>query len=302
MSVNVDRVYQTVLSIVHKEGGKYLLPNGQSYITPQEFNLLANQAQIEVFESYFSDLAFHLERVSEKSRNDDDYADTIKNLQEKIRAFDTQSPAIVEDPVPLRNIVGTVVNPYQAVNVAGTIYQNIAGDVLNDNVGEVITLAADTDFEDTDNWRVLEDNVADRFRYPSDMYRLGRVLVNKIIVDEVGNKEWSYVCQSPLTAPTRKQPIYIRTNGGVLISPRVLDVEDHVTMIYTRTPATVQWTGSPLNGQFVQRDSTNFELHPSDFPELVVKILSYVGILITKPEVSQFAETQEAALDQEQKI
>ena len=47
MAVNVDTVYQRVLALANKEQ--------RGYITPQEFNLLANQAQIEIFESYFYD-------------------------------------------------------------------------------------------------------------------------------------------------------------------------------------------------------------------------------------------------------
>ena len=43
--VRVDDVYQKVLAIANKEQ--------RGYITPQEFNLLANQAQMSIFESYF---------------------------------------------------------------------------------------------------------------------------------------------------------------------------------------------------------------------------------------------------------
>ena len=48
MAVNVDTVYQRVLTIANKEQ--------RGYITPQEFNLLANQAQLEIFEQYFYDI------------------------------------------------------------------------------------------------------------------------------------------------------------------------------------------------------------------------------------------------------
>ena len=48
MAVNIDTVYQRVLAIANKEQ--------RGYITPQEFNLLANQAQMEVFEEYFYDI------------------------------------------------------------------------------------------------------------------------------------------------------------------------------------------------------------------------------------------------------
>ena len=45
MAVSVDTVYQRVLALANKEQ--------RGYITPQEFNLLANQAQMSLFESYF---------------------------------------------------------------------------------------------------------------------------------------------------------------------------------------------------------------------------------------------------------
>ena len=45
MAVSVDTVYQRVLALANKEQ--------RGYITPQEYNLLANQAQMDIFESYF---------------------------------------------------------------------------------------------------------------------------------------------------------------------------------------------------------------------------------------------------------
>ena len=47
MAVNVNTVYQRVLALANKEQ--------RGYITPQEFNILANQAQLEIFEQYFYD-------------------------------------------------------------------------------------------------------------------------------------------------------------------------------------------------------------------------------------------------------
>ena len=45
MAVSVDTVYQRVLAIANKEQ--------RGYITPQEFNLFANQAQMDIFLSIF---------------------------------------------------------------------------------------------------------------------------------------------------------------------------------------------------------------------------------------------------------
>ena len=46
--INVDTVYQTVQALANKEQ--------RGYITPQEFNLLANQIQSDMFEQYLYDL------------------------------------------------------------------------------------------------------------------------------------------------------------------------------------------------------------------------------------------------------
>jgi|21_taG_2_1085346.scaffolds.fasta_scaffold04188_3 hypothetical protein len=48
MAVSIDRVYQKVLALANKEQ--------RGYITPQEFNLFADHAQMEIFEQYFYDL------------------------------------------------------------------------------------------------------------------------------------------------------------------------------------------------------------------------------------------------------
>ena len=48
MAVNIDTVYQRVLVLANKEQ--------RGYITPQEFNLLANQAQQNLFEQYIYNL------------------------------------------------------------------------------------------------------------------------------------------------------------------------------------------------------------------------------------------------------
>ena len=48
MAVSINSVYQKVMALANKEQ--------RGFITPQEFNLLANQAQQDIFEQYFYDL------------------------------------------------------------------------------------------------------------------------------------------------------------------------------------------------------------------------------------------------------
>jgi hypothetical protein len=82
MSVNVNTVYSRVLAIMNKEQ--------RGYITPQEFNIFANQAQMDIFEQYFYDLNQFLRLPG----NSTSHADMVDILNEKIGIF-TKSANLV---------------------------------------------------------------------------------------------------------------------------------------------------------------------------------------------------------------
>jgi len=84
--VNVDTVYKTVLYILNKEQ--------RGYITPDEFNRLGTQVQREIFEQYFEELNQHL-RIPQ---TDSEYANRIKNLEEKIDVFKKYDDATYVGP------------------------------------------------------------------------------------------------------------------------------------------------------------------------------------------------------------
>ena len=75
MAINVNQVYKTVLLILNKEQ--------RGYITPNEFNKIATQVQLEIFENYSEDLN-QLIRVPQ---TDTDYADRVSNVDEKLSIF-----------------------------------------------------------------------------------------------------------------------------------------------------------------------------------------------------------------------
>jgi hypothetical protein len=77
--ISVDTVYQKVLSIVNKEN--------RGYITPQEFNLFADQSQLEIFEQYVFDLNQYM-RLKE---NNTEYANLYKTIDEKLSRFKTEA-------------------------------------------------------------------------------------------------------------------------------------------------------------------------------------------------------------------
>ena len=75
MAVNINTVYQRVLAIANKE------QNG--YITPQEFNTFANQAQMEIFEQYFYDI----NQFGRLHGNSTEYSDMLNIINEKLLPF-----------------------------------------------------------------------------------------------------------------------------------------------------------------------------------------------------------------------
>jgi len=78
-NINIDTVYQKVLSLANKEQ--------RGYITPQEFNLFADQAQLEIFEQYFYDL----NQFSRSNRSSEEYANITKFIEEKLSRFKLMS-------------------------------------------------------------------------------------------------------------------------------------------------------------------------------------------------------------------
>ena len=65
MAIGVNDVYQTVLTILNKEQ--------RGYMTPFEFNKIAAQVQLEIFERYFEDI----NQQARVPQSDVDYADRL---------------------------------------------------------------------------------------------------------------------------------------------------------------------------------------------------------------------------------
>jgi len=112
MAINVNTVYQTVLMILNKEQ--------RGYMTPTEFNTVATQVQLEIFEKYFDDLNQQL-RIPQA---DTDYADRQENIDEKIAIFKTFGDATYTTvgglsyfTLPVNDNYGEIVSFYRLGNV-----------------------------------------------------------------------------------------------------------------------------------------------------------------------------------------
>jgi len=87
MAININTIYQRVLTIANKEQ--------RGYITPQEFNVLANAVQVDIFEQYFYDLSQFMRRQG----NDTRHADVIDSIEEKISLFEKNNTSSTYNPV-----------------------------------------------------------------------------------------------------------------------------------------------------------------------------------------------------------
>lgn len=75
MAVSIDTVYQRVLALANKEQ--------RGYITPQEYNLLANQAQLLIFDEYF----YEIDKRLDEHGNSTEYSDMLDITSEKLAPF-----------------------------------------------------------------------------------------------------------------------------------------------------------------------------------------------------------------------
>ena len=112
MSVNVNTVYQRVLAITNKEQ--------RGYITPQEFNTLANQAQLDIFEQYFYDI----NQFARIPGNGTEYSDMLDILEEKVSLFEKQSSLGAYDTSHY-NL------PADLYRIGSVIYNNIEAEQIN---------------------------------------------------------------------------------------------------------------------------------------------------------------------------
>ena len=74
----INSVRNTVLSILNK--------NNYGYISPADFNLFAKQAQLTIFENYFSDYNNALNKENKRTSGTE-YADASKSISESIDIF-----------------------------------------------------------------------------------------------------------------------------------------------------------------------------------------------------------------------
>ncbi len=107
MAINVNTVYKTVLLILNQQQ--------RGYMTPDEFNKVATQVQLNIFEKYEDDL----NQQYRMPQNDTEYANRVKNIEENIQFFQRTGTTTGTNPFNLAP--GTTT--YNGVAVTDVVYR-----------------------------------------------------------------------------------------------------------------------------------------------------------------------------------
>jgi len=295
MAVNVDVVYKTVLLILNKEQ--------RGYMTPDEFNRVATQVQLEIFNEYF-------ESINQQIRiqpNDSEYADRVKNLDEKISIFQEYGLATYENPYfTIPNITGTTFTGQPITTVVGVqLYPTyIDFEVLDAGSTSVFFNGVQ---QPQENWNIAGTNLVltspplSIFTItitisPFNFYKLGSVIYkDSIDVQYVQPNELIDMNLSKLTKPTTTFPVYTYKDHKIYVSP--LTIQNNISVTYIRKPLNPSWnftsSGSPNYQYFYSSsNSVNFELHPTEQVNIITRILLYSGVIIKDQSIVQAAASE----------
>ena len=179
---------------------------------------------------------------------------------------------------------------------------------IRKNIEEKIALFENEETIDSATFTNPAGNTtANYYAYPSNFYRLSSVfhILNSvnIPIQETTNKLLNVLNRSPLAKPTTTSPVYVLHEGGLVVNPT--SGISSITINYIRKPNDPNWVGGTATGQIVANTSDsnykNFELHPSEFHELVIKILAYAGVIIRAADITQVASAKEQQIIQSER-
>jgi hypothetical protein len=305
----INSVRNTVLSVLNK--------NNYGYISPSDFNLYSQNAQVEIYEEYFS--SYNKVINAENARMSGvDYADMEQPIAEvleyflrtdyltKIAAnkFSMPTPAttgyytymlldIKCKPVTLRTGTNTSVVASQLVDSTAlfTTYGISAGDIVtNITTGLVSTVTSVV----SNTVLALDSNI---FLASANSYGVFSSSTN-VQAEKVINNKLALLVNSNLTQPTKEFPVYALQGEELTFYPTTISNKGQVQATYFRYPKVPKWTYITLtNGEPVfdqsQNDYQDFELPIEDEYKLVTRILQYCGMSIRESEVTQFSMAKE---------
>jgi len=295
MAVNVDIVYKTVLLILNKEQ--------RGNLSPDEFNKVATQVQLEIFESYFDTLNQQLRRPD----NDTEYGDRVKNVDNSIAVFKTYGNATYVPTggyftLPTTSGLSVAAQTLTGDGVAISFpFTSITSSQLQTSVIVVTINGVSTTAYTISGANIIFNSIPalnDAIivtATPEDFYRLGTVIYQDSKEAQLSQRnELLYLNNNPLIAPTKTYPIYLYEDSKLYLYPQTITSD--ISVSYLRKPVDVIWNFTIPSGQnyyqYNATNSVNFELSKTEQANIILKILLYSGVVIRDPSIVQIAAQQ----------
>jgi hypothetical protein len=312
----INEVRNAVLSILNK--------NNYGYISPSDFNLYAANAQMEIYEEYFSSYNKAINYENARSSGTD-YADIEGPLSETLETFLVSNflSNVTEDlfnttgnsfytpsltttgdtayyilkllcyPTIITTGTNTAVTANALIDSAATFLTDgiSQGDIVvnetNNKVAYVLTVVSNTQIKiDKDIFLAVSRN-----------YKIVKAYSKE--ADKVSAGKITMLNSSTITKPSAIFPSYTLEGNEIRVYPNTFNSFGQLQAVYFRHPLTPKWTytsltsGEPVFNQS-QPDYQDFELPLEDGYKLVTKILEYCGMSIREGEITQFGMTQQA--------
>jgi hypothetical protein len=304
----INEVRNAVLSVLNK--------NNYGYISPSDFNLYAANAQMELYEEYYSSYNKTINAENLRSSGTD-YADIESPLAESLEIF-LMTDYLVNlgansFSMPTLTTVGndsyyilkilcypTLITTGTNTSVASSLLVDSTALFLSNgvSVGDIVangtTGAIANILQIISNTSVsLSGNI---FPSSGENYRIFSSKVKE--ADKVSVGKITMLNSSIYTEPSELFPSYTLEAQTIKVYPSTIRFKGQLQAVYFRFPKTPKWTyvtltnGEPAFDQS-QPDYQDFELPNEDGYKLVTKILEYCGISIRETEVTQFGMAQQ---------
>lgn len=232
----INLAYRTLQTIINKEQS--------GYVSPDEFNTLANLIQLDIFRGYFNDENLDKNKENRGMVNRGN-SNLPFNQRQLIDPFYKEEELVVSSPEGKKYATSPLPSDVYFIQDRGIM----AGD--------------------------------------------GRV------VEEVGKESFGYASKS-IAAFSSIYPVYSQYGNELRMYP--VSLAKPVTISYIREPKAPKWTyriiGEDPMYDPTKGDFQDFELHASEFSNIVVRMLTYFGLNLRETEVMQIAETLKQTVTQ----
>jgi hypothetical protein len=297
MAINVNTVYRTVLLILNKEQ--------RGMLTPDEFNKVATQVQLEIFEGYFNTLDLQVR----KPDNITEYGDKIKNTNQDISIFKEYGDCTFNAGegkfiLPTGNsnsvysqtftgVAGQSSYTFTSISAAqlleSTVYVYI-DNILQPTNAYIVSGSSITFNASPSSGSSILVNAK-----PNNFYTLGSVFYkDEKELQLVQRNELPYLKGNPLVAPSISYPVFLYENNKIQVLPSAITSD--ITISYLRKPMDVRWNFTVPTGQayysYSPTGSIDFEISKKEQSNIVTRILLYAGVVVKDPSIIQVAQQQ----------